>query len=136
MTRAKPPPSEAVNLPASPCPTLGSCISDTPSAAQPSHRRPERVVATHGRSGIARFRLGSVADKIIRQSPAPVLVIGPNVDVELAPYALKRVLVPLDGEELAEQALPIAAWIARLARTPLGQKRARQPVHRVRVPGA
>ena len=72
------------------------------------------VIATHGRSGIARWRLGSVADNIIRHSPCPALVIGPNVNVELAPYSLKRILVPLDGSALAEQALPIAAWIARI----------------------
>ena len=72
------------------------------------------LIATHGRTGIARWRLGSVADKIIRDAPCPTLVIGPNVDVELAPYTLKRILVPLDGSEMAEQALPIAEWIAGL----------------------
>jgi nucleotide-binding universal stress UspA family protein len=72
------------------------------------------LIATHGRSGIARWRLGSVADSIIRNAPCPVLVIGPNVNVELAPYALKRVLVPLDGSALAEQALPVATWVARV----------------------
>jgi nucleotide-binding universal stress UspA family protein len=71
------------------------------------------VIATHGRDGLARFRLGSVADKIIRHATCPTLVIGPNVEVELAPYALKRILVPLDGSSLAEEALPIASWIAR-----------------------
>jgi len=72
------------------------------------------LIATHGRSGIARWRLGSVADNIIRSAPCPALVIGPNVDVELAPYALKRILVPLDGGPLAEQALPVAVWVARI----------------------
>jgi nucleotide-binding universal stress UspA family protein len=70
------------------------------------------VIATHGRTGIARFRLGSVADRIIRGAHCPALVIGPNVDVELAPYALNRILVPLDGSALAEEALPIAKLIA------------------------
>jgi len=72
------------------------------------------VISTHGRSGIARWWLGSVADKIVRGSPCPTLVIGPNVAVELAPYRLNRILVPLDGTELAEQALPLATWIAGL----------------------
>jgi nucleotide-binding universal stress UspA family protein len=70
------------------------------------------LIATHGRDGLARFRLGSVADRIVRSANCPTLVIGPNVDVQLAPYALKRVLVPLDGGALAEEALPLAAWIA------------------------
>ena len=70
------------------------------------------VIATHGRDGLARWRLGSVADKIIRHATCPTLVIGPNVNVELAPYALDSILVPLDGSALAEEALPIASWIA------------------------
>jgi nucleotide-binding universal stress UspA family protein len=72
------------------------------------------LIATHGRSGIARFRLGSVADSIIRHAACPTLVVGPNVEVELAPYSLKRILVPLDGSALSEAALPMASWLARL----------------------
>jgi nucleotide-binding universal stress UspA family protein len=72
------------------------------------------VLATHGRTGIARWRLGSVADKVVRESPVPTLVIGPNVNVELAPYSLGRLLVPLDGTDQAEATLPLATWIARL----------------------
>ena len=34
------------------------------------------VMATHGRSGITRWAFGSVADKVLRQSPVPVL-LGP-----------------------------------------------------------
>jgi nucleotide-binding universal stress UspA family protein len=70
------------------------------------------LIATHGRSGIARWRLGSVADKVIRSAGCPTLVIGPNVEVELAPYRLERVLVPLDGSALSEEALTVAAMIA------------------------
>ena len=72
------------------------------------------LVATHGRSGVARWWLGSVADKIVRGSPCPALVIGPNVSVELAPYSLKRILVPVDGSQQAERALSLADWIAKL----------------------
>jgi nucleotide-binding universal stress UspA family protein len=70
------------------------------------------LIATHGRSGVARWRLGSVADKIIRDENCPTLVIGPNVREELKPYVLKRILVPVDGSPLAEEALPLAGWIA------------------------
>src|SRR4051794_5579191 len=41
------------------------------------------VIATHGRTGMRRWRLGSVADKLSRETPCPDLVIGPNVEVEL-----------------------------------------------------
>ncbi|MBI2172243.1 MAG: universal stress protein [Chloroflexi bacterium] len=36
------------------------------------------VITTHGRSGLGRVVFGSVADRIIRQSGIPVLVIGPK----------------------------------------------------------
>jgi nucleotide-binding universal stress UspA family protein len=37
------------------------------------------VVGTHGRRGMARFLLGSVAEKIVRLSPVPVLTAHPLV---------------------------------------------------------
>jgi nucleotide-binding universal stress UspA family protein len=70
------------------------------------------LIATHGRTGIARLRLGSVADKVVRDTGCPVLVIGPNVKIDLAAYAPRRIMVPLDGSELAEQALPVVSWLA------------------------
>jgi nucleotide-binding universal stress UspA family protein len=33
------------------------------------------VISTHGRSGPARFLIGSVTDKLVRRSPCPVLVV-------------------------------------------------------------
>ncbi len=33
------------------------------------------VMATHGRTGLEHFRLGSVAQKVVRESPRPVLTI-------------------------------------------------------------
>jgi nucleotide-binding universal stress UspA family protein len=70
------------------------------------------LIATHGRTGVARWRLGSVADKVVREATAPTLVIGPNVNVELSSYRLRRILVPLDGTEFGEVTLPLAGWIA------------------------
>jgi nucleotide-binding universal stress UspA family protein len=37
------------------------------------------VLGTHGRTGAAKFLLGSVAEEIFRRSPVPVLTIGPSV---------------------------------------------------------
>ena len=36
------------------------------------------VTTTHGLSGPARSRIGSVADKILRDAPCPALIIGPG----------------------------------------------------------
>jgi nucleotide-binding universal stress UspA family protein len=33
------------------------------------------VMATHGRGGAARLMMGSVADKVVRSAPCPVLTI-------------------------------------------------------------
>ncbi|HZT05889.1 MAG TPA: universal stress protein [Chloroflexota bacterium] len=67
------------------------------------------VMATHGRTGLARFARGSVADRMVREGTAPVLMVrsfGRQVT------ALKRALVPLDGSELAEAALPVVEELA------------------------
>lgn len=70
------------------------------------------VIATHGRSGIARWWLGSVADEVIKESACPCLVIGPNVETDLEHFEIKRLLLPLDGSENGEEAIPLAALIA------------------------
>lgn len=36
------------------------------------------VLATHGRTGVDRLLLGSVAERVLRQSPKPVFVVKPN----------------------------------------------------------
>jgi nucleotide-binding universal stress UspA family protein len=69
------------------------------------------VVSTHGRSGIARWRMGSVADKLIRGAECETLVVGPQAGdtegwLEMgAKPPFKKILLPVDGSELAEQAL-------------------------------
>ncbi len=35
------------------------------------------IMATHGRSGLSHVLMGSVAEKVVQQSPAPVLVVNP-----------------------------------------------------------
>jgi nucleotide-binding universal stress UspA family protein len=63
------------------------------------------VLCSHGRSGLARFVLGSVAEQLVRHSAAPLLLVrafGPPVD-------LTQVVVPLDGSARSEAALAILA---------------------------
>jgi nucleotide-binding universal stress UspA family protein len=69
------------------------------------------VMSTHGRGGFSRLWLGSVADGVARQSPAPFLMVKPpEMPVDLnARKQFPRVLIPLDGsvagEEILDQAL-------------------------------
>jgi nucleotide-binding universal stress UspA family protein len=72
--------------------------------------RPDLVVmATHGRTGIARFALGSVADMILREGTAPVLLVRSFGDEQ---GSLARALVPLDGSARAEEALGVVRALA------------------------
>ncbi len=72
------------------------------------------LLATHGRTGLERIRLGSLSDKLIKNALCPRLVVGPNVDIDLETYSLKRILVPVDGSALSEMSLPIARHLANL----------------------
>jgi nucleotide-binding universal stress UspA family protein len=40
------------------------------------------VLATHGRTGVGKFLLGSLAEEILRKAPCPVLTIGPHAQIE------------------------------------------------------
>jgi nucleotide-binding universal stress UspA family protein len=70
------------------------------------------VMSTHGRSGLDRWIYGSVADTVLRQSEIPVLLVPPPAEQPLPTDRPLRVLVPLDGSELAEEALGIAEQLA------------------------
>jgi len=40
------------------------------------------VMSTHGRTGLDRWRFGSVAQRVARHSPVPVVLIRPNANQE------------------------------------------------------
>jgi nucleotide-binding universal stress UspA family protein len=70
------------------------------------------VMATHGRGGLPRALLGSVADKVVRGSSVPVgLVRAADLPLPL-PDKLTRIAIPLDGSELSEEALRVGIDLA------------------------
>ena len=72
------------------------------------------AMATHGRSGIDRWLLGSVAEKVLRGSANPLLLVRAKVEAKAAGGAtLKSIVVPLDGSELAESVLPAVVEMAK-----------------------
>lgn len=74
------------------------------------------VMRSHTRRGLARVWFGSVADGLIRESGIPVLVVKPpSVATALdGGFRYKKIIVPLDGSPLAEQALQPAVRLARI----------------------
>jgi nucleotide-binding universal stress UspA family protein len=72
------------------------------------------AMATHGRSGINRWLLGSVAEKVLRGSANPLLLIRGRAEAQTeGEMTLKSVVVPLDGSEVAESILPAVIEIAK-----------------------
>ena len=70
------------------------------------------VMTTHGRGGLERFWLGSVADALVRASPVPVLLVRPDEHHPAAqPPTFRKILIPLDGSALAEQVLEPALML-------------------------
>ncbi|MGB7946899.1 MAG: universal stress protein [Candidatus Binatia bacterium] len=70
------------------------------------------AMATHGRSGAQRYLLGSVAEKVLHATTNDVLLVRAEGGDTGGEARLNTVLVPLDGSELAEKALPTATGIA------------------------
>jgi nucleotide-binding universal stress UspA family protein len=65
------------------------------------------VMTTHGRGALGRFWLGSVADRLVRDLPMPLLLARPeNAAPDFGREAvMKHMLLPLDGSPFAEQML-------------------------------
>ncbi len=73
------------------------------------------AMSTHGRSGVNRWVLGSVAEKVLHASPVPLLLVKAHDDHRLQALmtpAYNTILVPLDGSVFAEQALEEASMLA------------------------
>lgn len=70
------------------------------------------AMATHGRSGLGRWAMGSVADKVLHGAAVPVLLIHPQEDGK-PKTELGSIVVPLDGSPLSESVLPVVAQFAK-----------------------
>lgn len=67
------------------------------------------VIATHGRTGLARFALGSVTDRMVREGTAPVLIVRRSTEPS---NRLRSALVLLDGSSFGEGGLAMAGELA------------------------
>jgi nucleotide-binding universal stress UspA family protein len=84
------------------------------------------VMSTHGRSGLSRLLMGSVADHVLRQAPVPVMLVPASCDRSWEAYGIMdrmdarsgrplRVLVPLDGTSYSGEALCVVRDLAQVA---------------------
>jgi nucleotide-binding universal stress UspA family protein len=75
------------------------------------------TMTTHGRSGIARWTFGSVAEKVLRASRIPVLALRSFAGVLRKPISelpIGKILVPIDASDLSLEVVPPAAELATL----------------------
>jgi nucleotide-binding universal stress UspA family protein len=88
-------------------------------------------MTSHGRTGLSRAWLGSVADGLIRQASVPVLLLRP-VDTEAKRVAAHRLfaslLVPLDGSSRSARILEPAIALAKCSGARLSLLRVVEPV--------
>ena len=73
------------------------------------------IMATHGRSGISRWAMGSVAYKVVRSEKLPVCLVSASIKEETIKEKAgdNTILVPLDGTKRAETVLP---YVERLVK--------------------
>ncbi|HEX7191431.1 MAG TPA: universal stress protein [Thermoanaerobaculia bacterium] len=68
------------------------------------------ILGTHGRTGLRRAFLGSIAEEVLHDATIPVLTIGPELRDELA--APRRIVCPITFSDLARESLVYAAQFA------------------------
>jgi nucleotide-binding universal stress UspA family protein len=75
------------------------------------------VIASHGRSGVKRMVLGSVAMQLVSHASTPVFLVRATTTEHRHEPSLNRLLVPLDGSGLSERALDVAREVAAAGST-------------------
>jgi len=71
------------------------------------------VLGTHGRGGLQKALLGSVAERVFRHSPVPVLTLGPGFQLPGPADHAHEILVAADFTPASLRAVSYAAALAR-----------------------
>ena len=77
------------------------------------------VLGSHGRTGLARIRLGSVTESVLRQVGTPALTLGPHVHPSPRLGQIRRILCPVNYTALARAAFDDAVGLAEKTRAEL-----------------
>jgi len=71
------------------------------------------VMGTHGRTGVSKLLLGSVAEEVFRSAPCPVLTVGPHIAAEpKRSIAFSRILLATDFGPASEAAAAHAVGLS------------------------
>jgi nucleotide-binding universal stress UspA family protein len=71
------------------------------------------VVGTHGRGGLGKVLMGSVAERVFRQSPVPVMTLGPHLHRPGRGFTPRNILLAADFTPASEYAAHYASALAR-----------------------
>jgi nucleotide-binding universal stress UspA family protein len=72
------------------------------------------VMSSHGKSGLSRWNISNVVQKVVSKAYLPVLIVRayqPAVELD-EPFVYKKIMLPVDCSKRAECALPAAIAIA------------------------
>jgi len=70
------------------------------------------VMATHGRHGLRRALIGSVAETVLRDARCPVMTVTPRLFAEDEQPAIRTILCPIDSSDVARESFEEASAIA------------------------
>lgn len=90
----------------------GSVVSDRIVEAAGERDIDLIVIGTHGRTGLNRMLMGSVAEDVVRSAPCPVLTISGSSTGKPPSTRISRILVPTDFSDGARLALTHARELA------------------------
>lgn len=71
------------------------------------------VMGTHGRGGLGKAFLGSVAEKVFRHATVPVLTVGPNVHPRARMVNIPHILAPCDLSARSHEAMHFTCTLAK-----------------------
>ena len=71
------------------------------------------VLTNHGHSGLKQALFGSIAQQVLQSGAIPVLLVKAEQVTPRSAYICQKILVPLDGSPLYEQALTVAVELGR-----------------------
>lgn len=89
--------------------TAADCIRDTAD----TEGADLIAMTTHGRSGLPRLVMGSVAGEVLHTARQPVLLVRAGQGQPPSEVNIKRILVPVDGSPLSASVLPFIESLAQ-----------------------